>query len=399
MAATPDLIVAYVDFFLGGDEKRSDLPPRLQQRFPMCIIFGGDGSYMAPYYIHSDNLLTNLLGQAIPATVWYRFVAGLNAQLRTVRQGCIRSTLLPVIEWLGTHTNPCLRLHGIRVDLGWFQATSSGYYQLGLLVNAADEVSRPAFIPDLSGTATIGQFRENDLKASHNSIQWQGNQHNTARSLSRRRIGGGILNAFTLQSLEYRKDIFFPLSLILHNTRPAGYQDLVGLITSVLLLGDFSLMLLTLLQFYSISLGAFFAVLLILPLALLSPFPAGINALFSHGHRRSAGLARVYALWNVTSLVNVVVALICAFLHYRLQSSSYGGMQSFRSSNTISRTRDHRIKTTVSFSVEEGGWWIFPTALLLCKCVQARMVDWHIANLEIQDYTLYSSDPAEFWES
>lgn len=399
VAATPDLIVAYIDFFLGGDEKRSDLPPRLQQRFPMCIIFGGDGSYMAPYYIHSDNLLTNLLGQAIPATVWYRFVAGLNAQLRTVRQGCIRSTLLPVIEWLGSHANPCLRLHGIRVDLGWFQATSSGYYQLGLLVNAADEMSRPAFLPDISGTVTIDQLRENDLKASHNSIQWQGNQHHTTRGLSRRRIGGGIINAFTLQSLEYRKDLFFPLSLILHNTRPAGYQDLVGLITSVLLLGDFSLMLLTLLQFYSISLGAFFAVLLILPLALLSPFPAGINALFSHGHRRSAGLARVYALWNVTSLVNVVVALICAFLHYRLQSSSYGGMQSFRSSNTISRTRDHQIKTTVSFSVEEGGWWIFPTALLLCKCVQARMVDWHIANLEIQDYTLYSSDPAEFWES
>jgi hypothetical protein len=69
VAATPDLIVSYVDFFLGGDEKRSDLPPRLQQRFPMCIIFGGDGSYMAPYYIHSDKLLTNLLGQAVPATV------------------------------------------------------------------------------------------------------------------------------------------------------------------------------------------------------------------------------------------------------------------------------------------------------------------------------------------
>jgi len=29
VAATPDLIVSYVDFFLGGDEKRSDLPPRL----------------------------------------------------------------------------------------------------------------------------------------------------------------------------------------------------------------------------------------------------------------------------------------------------------------------------------------------------------------------------------
>jgi hypothetical protein len=47
-------------------------------------------------------------------------------------------------------------------------------------------------------------------------------------------------------------------------------------------------------------------VLFILPLGILAPFPAGINALFSHGPRRSAGLARVYALWNITSLVNVV---------------------------------------------------------------------------------------------
>ena len=74
----------------------------------------------------------------------------------------------------------------------------------------------------------------------------------------------------------------------------------------MLLLGDFSLVLLTLLQLYSISLVDVFLVLFILPLGILMPFPAGINALFSHGPRRSAGLARIYALWNVTSLINVV---------------------------------------------------------------------------------------------
>lgn len=86
-------------------------------------------------------------------------------------------------------------------------------------------------------------------------------------------------------------------------------QDLVGLVISMLLLGDFSLVLLTLLQFYSISLLDFLLVLFILPLAILYPFPAGISALFSHGPRRSAGLARVYALWNMTSLINVVSPL------------------------------------------------------------------------------------------
>lgn len=88
-------------------------------------------------------------------------------------------------------------------------------------------------------------------------------------------------------------------------------QDLVGLVISALLLADISLVLLTLLQMYSISLQDFLLVLLILPLGILFPFPSGISALFTHGPRRSAGLARVYALWNITSLINVVSSL-CA---------------------------------------------------------------------------------------
>lgn len=83
-------------------------------------------------------------------------------------------------------------------------------------------------------------------------------------------------------------------------------QDLVGLVISTLLLGDFSLVLLTLLQLYSFSLADVFLVLLILPLGILIPFPTGINALFSHGPRRSAGIARMYALWNISSLINTV---------------------------------------------------------------------------------------------
>lgn len=72
-----------------------------------------------------------------------------------------------------------------------------------------------------------------------------------------------------------------------------------------MLLGDLTITLLTLLQYYWMSLGAFLALLLILPLSLISPFPAGINALFSRGPRRSS-LARIYALWNATSISNIV---------------------------------------------------------------------------------------------
>lgn len=63
-------------------------------------------------------------------------MAGLNAQLRTVRYGSIRTALVPVISWLITHGNPQLDFHGAKIELGWFQATSSGYYQLGILVLA-----------------------------------------------------------------------------------------------------------------------------------------------------------------------------------------------------------------------------------------------------------------------
>lgn len=63
LSATSDLMLAYLDFYLGGDEKRTDLPPRLHQRLPLTLIFGGDGSYMAPLSLHNDNVLTSLISQ------------------------------------------------------------------------------------------------------------------------------------------------------------------------------------------------------------------------------------------------------------------------------------------------------------------------------------------------
>lgn len=63
VAATPDLMLAHLDFFLGGDEKRNDLPPPVNQRFPMPLLFGGEGSYMAYYSLQSDDILTSLLSQ------------------------------------------------------------------------------------------------------------------------------------------------------------------------------------------------------------------------------------------------------------------------------------------------------------------------------------------------
>ncbi|XP_034215904.1 uncharacterized protein LOC117627774 isoform X6 [Prunus dulcis] len=380
VGATPDLMLAYIDFFLGGDEKRLDMVSIIQKRFPMCIIFGGDGSYMSPYNLHNDTLLTNLLGQHVPETVWNHLVAGLNAQLRMVRHGSIRSHLIPVINWINSHANPQLVFHGVRVELGWFQATASGYYQLGILVVVGDYPLQSLHQSDMGDNELP---RSNAACTRKCSKQMQQNWPFVGHALSVKRITGGIngglINHTTLRSLDYKRDFLFPLSLLLHNTRPVGRQDTLLLLISFMLLADLSVTILMLLEFYWISLGAFLAVLLILPLSLLSPFLAGLNALFSKELRR-ASLARVYALWNATSLSNIVVAFMCGILHY-----GFSFFQPPQKSNTWNTRRD------------DDKWWLLPSILLLFKLMQALFVDWHIANLEIQDHSLFFPDPDAFW--
>ncbi|OWM88309.1 hypothetical protein CDL15_Pgr003721 [Punica granatum] len=382
VGATPDLIVAYIDFFLGGDEKRLDIVSIIEKRFPMCILFGGDGSYMSPYSIHSDILLTNLLGQHVPATVWNRLVAGLNAQLRTVRHGSIRTSLRPVLDWINSHGNPQLEFHGVKIDLGWFQATASGYYQLGILVSVGD-FSLQTLNQYPSSERNDECSRKNDDSARKGIKHPQQIPAYSSHVLARKRItggiNGGVINDATLRSLQFKRDYAFPMCLLLRNMRPIGHQDTTQYIITVMLLADLSVTLLTLLLYYWISLGAFLAVLLVLPLSLLSPFPAGLNALFSKEPRRAL-LARVYALWNAASLSNIIVAFICGIIYYGISS-----FQPPSKSNSSSSKRD------------DDQWWLFPTILVFFKAIQARFVDWHVANLEVQDLTLFDSDPNTFW--
>ncbi|KAL9363229.1 hypothetical protein Peur_046014 [Populus x canadensis] len=391
VAATSDLMLGYLDFYLGGDEKRTDIPARLHQRLPMSILFGGDGSYMAPFSIQSDNILTSVMSQMVPSTTWYRIAAGLNAQLRLVRRGRLTVTFRPVLRWLETHANPALRNHGVHVDLAWFQATTSGHCQYGLLVHAVEEESEHTSVEGIDGAKQIEEDSRlvKNTNQENPSVHWREEvfvsqaHRNRDSYMRRKRIYGGIIDCNSLRMLEEKRDLFYLISFIVHNTKPVGHQDLVGLVISTLLLGDFSLVLLTLLQLYSISLAGVFLVLFILPLGILMPFPAGINALFSHGPRRSAGLARIYALWIVTSLINVVVAFICGYIHYNSQSSS---------------SKKFPFQTW-SISMDESEWWIFPAGLVVCKILQSQLINWHVANLEIQDRSLYSNDFELFWQS
>lgn len=95
--------------------------------------------------------------QSVPPTTWYRLVAGLNAQLRLVRRGRLRVTFRPVLRWLESFANPALRIHGVRVDLAWFQATACGYCHYGLLVYAIGEESNWTSIRSVDGAIQTGQ--------------------------------------------------------------------------------------------------------------------------------------------------------------------------------------------------------------------------------------------------
>lgn len=48
---------------------------------------------------------------------------------------------------------------------------------------------------------------------------------------------------------------------------------------------------------------------------------------------------------------------------------------------------------------DESEWWMLPSGLVVCKIIQARLIDCHVANQEIQDHSLYSTDPDVFWQS
>lgn len=105
----------------------------------------------------NDCCLTVFILQAVPPTTWYRFVAGLNAQLRLVRKGCLRSMFRPILKWLETFANPTLKVYGLRVDLARFQLTAGGFCQYGLLVYAIDDQDEQISFEGIDGSPRINQ--------------------------------------------------------------------------------------------------------------------------------------------------------------------------------------------------------------------------------------------------
>ncbi|RYR21735.1 hypothetical protein Ahy_B03g067062 [Arachis hypogaea] len=52
---------------------------------------------------------------------------------------------------------------------------------------------------------------------------------------------------------------------------------------------------------------------------------------------------------------------------------------------------------TVHVVVEDDKCCLFPVILFLFKSIQARFVNWHIANREIHDFSLFCPDSDAFW--
>ncbi|CAI5506697.1 unnamed protein product [Closterium sp. Naga37s-1] len=179
--------------------------------------------------------------------------------------------------------------------------------------------------------------------------------------------------------------------------------------------------------------------LFILPLAPLFSAAAGLNALFAHGARGGAGLGRVYGLWNVTSLANGVggccdpgrVSCVANLQGHsfrcssQLKESAASGkftllpfpeglpvlapchpplpltrlslstLQGVAATEEFTCFLSHPVQT----ATEEFTWLLFPAMFVACKLAQARVIDRHVANLEIQDRTLLAEDPTVFWEA
>ncbi|KAF7800828.1 uncharacterized protein G2W53_044696 [Senna tora] len=245
--------------------------------FQCHCFFGGDGSYMAPFSLHNDNILTSLMGQSVPP---YHMVS----------IGC----------WV-----ECT-----------IAATTSGYCHYGLVVYALEEESNPATTRrNVDGAVRADEISwVRNIKKEHSSVHPSRRAHLSPSEIidenyTRRKIGGAVLDLTVCPCLK-KREIYFIFSLlyfIIQN--PVGHQDLVGLVISILLLGDFSLVLLTLLQciqflwwmsslFCLYYLSAFFSHFL-LELMLSSVMGQGVLQ----------ALPRVYALWNLTSVINVVSCL------------------------------------------------------------------------------------------
>ncbi|KAL0311912.1 UNVERIFIED_CONTAM: hypothetical protein Sradi_5590500 [Sesamum radiatum] len=206
VAATPDLMLAYVDFFLG-----------VMKREMIFLLVSIKEVY-----------LVNLFFQSVPPTTWYRFVAGLNAQLRLVRRGCLRSKFRPVIQWLETFANPALSAYRVHVDLAWFQATTDGYCHYGLLIYAVEEEIGRVSSACLDGETGIQQRSSSALgvylKDEPSNKIYLGQTQRSTDGNSRRKIDGGILDINSLKVLEEKRDLFFILSFLIHNTKPVGHQ-------------------------------------------------------------------------------------------------------------------------------------------------------------------------------
>ncbi|KAF5959750.1 hypothetical protein HYC85_000959 [Camellia sinensis] len=92
-----------------------------------------------------SNLIPISSSKFVPPTIWYRLVAGLNAQLHLVRRGHLRTSFCLIMNWLETHANPTLSPYGVHVDLACFQPIACSYRQFGLSVHSVeDESTQPS---------------------------------------------------------------------------------------------------------------------------------------------------------------------------------------------------------------------------------------------------------------
>jgi len=86
------------------------------------------------------------------------------------------------------------------------------------------EVIRYYFIMILLAFYSISYMPSDEDGRFNAPQQWQFSHGYSQYGVSRRRIGGAVLDSSNLRSLEERRDFCFPVSLLLRNARPVGHH-------------------------------------------------------------------------------------------------------------------------------------------------------------------------------
>ena len=130
--------LAYIDVL-------SDVPSNAPIRFPMVLLFAGDGSYTSPYLLDTSDIIIRAIPHVRQLKTfidqqWVELIASLNAALRTVQRVNIVHAIKPALRIIDAYNRTPERLGGMTINLGLFWP-NGGDVKIGIVLTANDNLS------------------------------------------------------------------------------------------------------------------------------------------------------------------------------------------------------------------------------------------------------------------